>query len=104
MFFRCHFACDEVLGSARLSRTGDGVLASADFSYALEQNPVTKWLESSFRRNAETRSPRRPLPNYRATGRGGGVGRPLGIMLGLGVGVALGVAVGVAVAVGDGGG
>src|SRR5437667_12691609 len=57
---------------------------------------------SSFRRDAETRSPRRPRPNYprSAAGRGGGVGRPLGVMPGLAVGVGLDVAVGVAVGAG----
>ena len=61
---------------------------------------------SSFRRDAETRSPRRPRPNHprSAAGRGGGVGRPLGVIPGLGVsvGLAVGVAVTVAVAVGVG--
>jgi hypothetical protein len=57
--------------------------------------------ESSFRRDADTRSPRRPLPDlHHAAGRGAGLGRGLGVACGLAVGVGLGVAVGVAVGVG----
>lgn len=89
------------MGSARLSRVGDGLLAIADLSCALNSNEIGACPESSFRRDADTRSPRRPLPDlHHAAGRGAGLGRGLGVACGLAVGVGLGVAVGVAVGVG----
>ncbi|PZR71692.1 MAG: hypothetical protein DLM73_15445 [Chthoniobacterales bacterium] len=53
--------CRENLGSARLQRAGDGVLAVADFPTHHPNVPFVL-TERSFRQNAETRSPRRPRP------------------------------------------
>jgi hypothetical protein len=56
------FFAQQLVGSARVSRVGEGVLAIADFSYVHNRQPSAEILESLFRRDAETKSPRRPLP------------------------------------------
>jgi len=102
--------CGQVLGSARVSRVVFGVAPKQSFLKAALRGSARSFRIETDRRKVrepETASPAREtraLPNYRATGRGGGVGRPLGVTPGLGVsvGLAVGVAVTVAVAVGVG--
>ena len=48
------FFAQQLVGSARVSRVGDGVLAIADFSYVHNRQPSAEILESLFRRDAET--------------------------------------------------
>ena len=101
-----------ILGSARVSRAGDGVLAIANFSYVFDQpshEAPRKFVSARRRFGCAQDEAALQAAIIRATyGLGGGVGRGLGVVWGLGVGVGLGVAVGlpeaVAVAVGDGGG
>jgi hypothetical protein len=112
--FRQHFARDHILGSARVSRVGEACPEHSRRSVAPKQSflkAVLRGSALSFRietdrkevREPETASPAREtrvLPNYRATGRGGGVGRVRAVGFGLAVGLGLGVIVGVAVGVG----
>ncbi len=85
-----------ILGSARVSRAGDGVLAIANFSYAFDQT-TQKQREVRFGATPKLARETQALPNHRlrVLGLGSGVGRGLGVVWGLGVGVGLGVTVAV---------
>jgi hypothetical protein len=92
-----------LLGSARVPRAGDGVLAIEDFRSAQSGASCDAFgkIVSAQRRNQHARRVRYPsICVLDASDRGTGIGRGPGVTRGLAVGVGLAVADGLAVTVG----